>query len=194
MIPAGDLLERIEQYLLDGTGDVELDDADMEAFHQVEFADRMMMKRLPNRQIVNSMLTKWPHISERTAYNRLLLMQRMYGKIRSFDKNYLRLLIIEYAKEALNMAVASKDVKAFNGALKNLILASGINQTDELELMTKLQPHINIIQFNPKEIMGEDIEDVSMIEINSLLNEHLPKQIPTLKELEDGTGEADTTL
>jgi hypothetical protein len=106
----------------------------------------MLLNCAPTPQIIGTLI-KQHNYQQRVAYNILNDTQTVFGQIQNADKDFARLQAIEMAKYAWDIAKRRGDLGGMNKAIKNFVLATGIDRIDpDLPDFEKLAPSLNILQ------------------------------------------------
>lgn len=112
---------------LRGTDDAPLSDKRKQLLERYDFIDNQIRAMIRESQIVKIIQKKF-EISQATAYRSVAETKRVFSSISRNDKEYYRRVGTEWCFDALRMAQEMKDLKGFNGALRNFYVITGLNK------------------------------------------------------------------
>lgn len=139
-------LETVLMYYRGQIEEKEMTENERKYLFAMRCAYGMLIEALPNPQIVGALI-KDHKFSQASAYRLIASAQQVYGNLKQADKDFARFQAIEMAKYAWSLAKRREDMKGLNQALKNFILATGIDKLDpDLPDFEKLAPSINVLQ------------------------------------------------
>lgn len=123
----------ILEYLKSDEKGIELSKKQNELLRRYQKAYAMLLK-YKSKKVVADMLSKlddWNSVH--TAYNDLRMCEAIFGNLNDSSKSMKRQIATEMSLEVFNIAKANKDLDQMNKAIKNYIVANGLNK-DEIDL------------------------------------------------------------
>ena len=116
------LYERIEYWLLNGSGNIEskLNDDDYEIFKRWRFVHLFMQSKRPviTRQEAINALKNTYRIEERQANYDINNAQKLFGKASQLNRDWELAFYVDWLKQLASIAEANKDVKGAVEAIK----------------------------------------------------------------------------
>lgn len=132
------LYERIEYWLLNGSGNIEskLNDDDYEIFKRWRFVHLFMQSKRPviTRQEAINALKNTYRIEERQANYDINNAQKLFGKASQLNRDWELAFYVDWLKQLASIAEANKDVKGAVEAIKkasDLVLHLTKDQPDQ---------------------------------------------------------------
>lgn len=113
----------------------------------------IMMNYNTIQDTVPMMMVKFPKLSQSQAYRDCAFAQKLFGNIFASNKEGLRHMLTEWAKEVIQLARAKNppDLKEINNALRNIAVINGLDKEDPDKIdFSKLEKHNNPINVPPE--------------------------------------------
>lgn len=143
---ASSFVSRIRNWMLDGTGTVELGEKEEACYERLRKAWSLRGNGYTSAQAA-SVLVKEYDVSRRQAENDVRDALTLYGDVSRADKEGHRMAAAELCQKLIRRALDNDDLKALDAAIGRLIKIHGLDRDDpEMPDVTKMKRHlINVV-------------------------------------------------
>ncbi len=146
-IAAESTLERIRRYYLEEDFVLTQKEEDLRQRYSAAFSS-MLNDHESDKNVV-SILMKEYSISEVQAYRDIAAARVLFGDIRNSNKEALRYMVTEWAKELFRLAREKKDFKGMEKALERITKANNLDKEDQdLPDPSKIHPPVQLLTIN----------------------------------------------
>lgn len=160
-----DSFTRINKYLDDRNGEVQLTEQQKEMLTRMTFADEQLRSPLSDYDTASRIMKRF-EVSRATAYRDIARSKRLFNLQNPFEKEYFRSVLLEMGLRDHKRALAQGDMKSAAMIMRNLIKIGAIDQEDpQIPDPTLYQQNIYVIQADPKKVLeGKELPDEAQIE------------------------------
>jgi len=145
-LSADTTFDEIQEYYL--TEDIVLSEKKSEIRERWETIHALQLEYESDRDIITIMQNRFG-ISEGQAYRDMRNSEKLFGNLRVSNKEILRHLVTESAKQMYKVAKETADLKHIDKALTLIIKANNLDKEDiDLPDPAKVQPPIQVIQLS----------------------------------------------
>jgi len=145
-LSADTTFDEIQEYYL--TEDIVLSEKKSEIRERWETIHALQLEYESDRDIISIMQNRFG-ISEGQAYRDMRNSEKLFGNLRVSNKEILRHLVTESAKQMYKVAKETADLKHIDKALTLIIKANNLDKEDiDLPDPAKVQPPIQVIQLS----------------------------------------------
>jgi len=134
------LLNKIQEYMIDTTGKVDLNEKEFEQYKRVEFAFQMLMHYKTKRNAVGPIMKTLKLTTRQQGYNLIKQAEFLFGQYEQTSKQIRREQATEMAIRLYNICLKKQDYAEANKSLKNFNDANALKNDDpDLPDFSKLQ-------------------------------------------------------
>lgn len=134
-------------------------------------------------QVISAILKAFPEISQRTAYNYLRDTRRFYASLNEPDLAFERVALIMEMKDDMRIAKKKGDLRSLAALRKVYATLIGADKAAEV---VENKTIINIINYNPVMLGGEEIDEATIDKmVAKLLADDKKKQDKEFDTYED---------
>lgn len=112
---------------------IELDDSEREYLSKINFSYEQRKRGYTRKDVVNQLISEFS-VSLSTAYKIVRDTEIVIGPIGVSPKQFSRILAEEWCLKGIRMAMASKDLAAFDKFLGKYIKINGLDETEEASI------------------------------------------------------------
>lgn len=176
-------LSKIQEYLVDSTGKIQLTDEEHEFYKRTEFAFQCIMHYKTKSKAVGPIMKGLRLTSRQGAYKLIKAAEFLWGNFEETSKGLKREIATNMAVKLFDIAMQNQDIDQANKALANYIKANALQLDDpDLPDFSKIQPPeqpiiIDLEFLNQfKETLGIEIFDqVKEVFEKSKIFHYIPK-------------------
>lgn len=175
--------ERLQMFLTDGKGVVQLSKEELDQLDKMSFCDDQLRRMMTTKDVVVILQKKYK-LSETTAYKLIHSTQTVFGSTSKFDKDYQRSVIADAIKSDMNRCRAEGDYASVTKLHGHLIKVLQLDKDDVAPPKAPPAPVI-IFQFDPS-LVGVKPDDHLLDRVNSALGIKSEEDFADYTEETDG--------